>query len=358
MSSKVVVVFGGDSPEHEISLCCACGVLNHAKSLGWDVLPIGITKDGQWLAGPGALERLWRVVNPHLLPKGYAPTDRVPGAGGDVQVLDGLPTSSMLAGYELAFPVCQGGLADGTVQAVLSCYGLQVVGCGVAASAVCFDKHLTKSVLSAAGLPVAKGIRVERFEYLKTPELVVAAARKAIGPFPWFVKPVRGGSSIGIGRVDSAAALGQALDEAFRWDTAALVEESVPHRELVIGVMGRNGGKLTVSPPGECVAVGTLYTYEEKYRLGNPRFTCPAEVDGPLLDRARRLAAEAFLVLGCSILARVDLFLDQRTNDFLINEVNHIPGMTETSVFPKVMQAAGYSYPQLLRELCRLAAQT
>lgn len=164
-----------------------------------------------------------------------------------------------------------------------------------------------------------------------------------------------GGSSLGIGRVDTEYDLTRALTEAFRWDTAALIEESVPHRELVVGVVGHAGGRLVTSPPGECIAVGKLYTYEEKYRLGNPRFTCPAKIDNALAGRARELAAEAFRVLGCSIFARVDLFLDERTGDFVINEVNTIPGMTEVSVFPKVMRAAGFNYAELLDELCRLA---
>lgn len=139
-----------------------------------------------------------------------------------------------------------------------------------------------------------------------------------VGPGPWFVKPVRGGSSLGIGRAEHPVE----LHEAYRWDTAALVEEEIPHRELV---------------------------------LGNPGFTCPAGIDPHLAGRAQELAAEAFGVLGCDVFARVDLFLDRRTGELLVNEVNAIPGMTEVSVLPKVMHAAGYGYSELLTELCRLA---
>lgn len=359
MVSKLVVVFGGETPEHEISLSGARAVLSHANALGWEVLPIGVARDGNWLVGPGALAYLWRMAEPQLLPKGMSPDDEVPGSGGDVRKLSGVPSSELLAGYDLAFPVSHGRWGeDGTLQGLLACYGLQIVGSGVAASALCFDKHLTKSVLSAAGLPVAKGTRVSKAEFVEAPDAVAAKARETIGPYPWFVKPARGGSSLGIGRVDGDDDLGRALAGAFRWDTVALIEECVPHREMVLGVLGNETEGLLVSPPGECVAVGSLYTYEEKYRLGNPRFRCPAEIDDVLTRRARAMAAEAFRVLGCSVFARVDLFLDVRTNDFLINEVNTIPGLTEVSVFPTVMRAAGLDYPQLLIELCRLARHT
>lgn len=358
MGSKLVVVFGGDTPEHEISLCGARAVLHHADRLGWHVLPVGVTKRGRWLAGRGALERLWRVAQPRLMPTGYAPYDQVPGEGGEVEEFEGVPASDVVSGYELAFPVCHGRWGeDGTVQGLLASFGLRIVGSGVAASAVCFDKHLTKAVLHAAGVPVTKGVRVDRHEYVTTPDAVLARIRRDVGPLPWFVKPARGGSSLGIGKVNAEARLESALAEAFRWDKGALVEEWVPHREMVLGVVGRGDGDLVVSPPGECRAVGALYTYEEKYRLGNPRFTCPARLDRPRSDRARELAQAAFRVLGCSVFARVDLFLDHRTDDFVINEVNTIPGLTEVSVFPKVMRAAGFSYAELLCELSRLARE-
>jgi D-alanine-D-alanine ligase len=171
-----------------------------------------------------------------------------------------------------------------------------------------------------------------------------------LGAAPWFVKPARGGSSLGISRTDAPDELHGALREAFRWDTAALVEEWVPHRELVIGVMGRRDGDLVVSPAGECAAVGSLYIYDEKYRLGNPRFTRPATLDGRLAEQTKDLAADTFRALGCSVFARVDLFLDERTGNFLVNEVNPILGLTEVSVFPKVMRRRP--------RLCRLAWRT
>jgi len=353
---KLIVVFGGDTPEHEVSLASARTVLSMAERLSWDVLPVGVTRDGRWLLGPSALKRLWVDADPQLLPTGNGLADRVPGDGGGCEEFDGVPPASVWSGYELAMPVCHGRWGeDGTLQGMLASWGLRVVGSGVAASAVCFDKHLTKSVLSAAGLPVTRGVRLHRVDYLKDPDGMAHLLARRVGPLPWFVKPVSGGSSLGIGRVDELADLDGRLREAFRWDAAALVEEYVPHREMVLGVMGRQADCLVVSPPGECIAFGSLYTYEEKYRLGNARFRCPADIAPQLTDRARELAAAAFRALGCSIFARVDLFLDERTGGFIVNEVNTIPGLTDVSVFPKVMNADGYDYPQMLGALCQLA---
>ncbi len=328
---------------------CSC-----THTLGWDVLPVGVTRDGHWLVGLGALERPWADADSELLPAGSVPADQVVGAGGPVDDFDGPPPLSALARYRMALPVCHGHWGeDGTLQGLLRCYGLRIVGCGVTASAICFDKQLAKAVLGDAGLPVARGVLVREVELAADPCGVIERIRDAVGAEPWFVKPARGGSSLGIASAHSAAELREALGRALGWDDAALVEELIPHRELVLGVLGRR--HLTVSPPGECIPMGALYTYEEKYRLGNPRFTCPAAIDARLTRQAQELAADAFRVLGCSVFARVDLFLDRRTGDFLINEVNTIPGMTAASVFPKVMQAAGYPYPDLLVELCRLA---
>jgi D-alanine-D-alanine ligase len=356
VSLKLVVIFGGDTPEHEVSLAGARAVLTHTAALGWDVLPVGVTRDGRWFVGPAALQRLWLEADPRLLPRGSTPDTPIPGAAGEIKVFQGPPPTQSFDGYQLALPVCHGRWGeDGTLQGLLACYGLPVVGCGVAASAVCMDKHLTRSVLSSAGLPVARGVRIGQRDHAKDPVRVVDLVQDLAGPGPWFVKPACGGSSIGIGRADTAAGLHNALAESFRWDDAAMVEEAIPHRELVLGLIGRD--EVVVSPPGECIAVGSLYTYDEKYLLGNPRFTCPAQVDGPLTEQAQKLAATAFRELGCSVFARVDLFLDERTGQLLVNEVNTIPGMAATSVFPKVMRAAGYTYPELLAELCRLAAQ-
>jgi D-alanine-D-alanine ligase len=355
---RLVVVFGGNSPEHEVSLAGAKAVLGHVLRLGWDVLPVGVSRGGQWIVGPGALAQLWSQADPGLLPRGHGLGDRVPGRGEPYEVFHSPPPSSVFSEYQFAFPVCHGRWGeDGTLQGYLTCHGLRLVGSGVAASAVCFDKHLARSVLSAAGLPVTPGTLITAAAFNKDFDLVLDRVLDTVGAAPWFVKPARGGSSLGVGRSGTKSSLRSALREAFRWDDAALVEEDIPHRELVLGVLGSSGnGEVTVSVPGECVPVGDLYTYEEKYRLGNPGFVCPPDLPPHVVSRAADLAAEAYRALGCDVFARIDLFLDRRTDELLINEINTIPGLTEVSVFPKVMAASGYPYPHLLAELVRIAA--
>jgi D-alanine-D-alanine ligase len=186
-------------------------------------------------------------------------------------------------------------------------------------------------------------------EYTEDATEAADRVRSVLGPGKLFVKPARGGSSLGVTPVPAAADVRSALETAFAYDTAALVEEFVPHRELVLGVVGNDD--LVVSPPGECRPVGDLYTYEAKYRLGNPRFRCPADLDPDLTGAARELAVRAFRAGGCSGFARVDLFLDLRDGRLLVNEINTIPGMTDVSVFPTIMAAAGWPYPRLLQEM-------
>jgi D-alanine-D-alanine ligase len=244
-------------------------------------------------------------------------------------------------------------MEDGTLQDLLECYGLPVIGCGTNASASCFDKRRTRAVLTSAGVPVARGMAVTRKEYVSDTARTAWRIRTTLGSGKLFVKPTRGGSSLGISAVAEAGPVGPALEAAFMYDTSAVVEEFIPHRELVVGVVGADD--LVISPPGECRPVGDLYTYEEKYRLGNPGFRCPADLDADTTGAARNLAARAYRASGCSGFARVDLFLDRRTGQLLVNEINTIPGLTEVSVFPKVMQAAGWPYPRLLQELLRTA---
>jgi D-alanine-D-alanine ligase len=359
VAGQLILVFGGPGPEHEVGLASALSVGMHLARRGWKLLEAGVTKDGRWLIGPGALSALLGEADTARLPARLACADRgprVPENSGPVLSFSSPPPAAIFAGYPMAFLACHGRWGqDGGAQRLLASYGLRTVGCDDAATALCFDKQRTKEVLGRAGLAVSPGLTVTVEEFAADPGAVRARVRKELGDGAWFVKPARGGSSIGIARVADPQEFKQAMDGAFRWDSVALVEEYVPHRELVVGVIGRD--QLVISPPGECVPVGALYTYEEKYRLGNPYFTCPAEVDHRMAERIRDLSECAFRALGCSVMARVDFFVDKRDGRLLINEVNSIPGMTEVSVFPNVMEAAGFPYPELLEELCRLAIQ-
>jgi len=180
----------------------------------------------------------WPPSSGSLLIENKSNFERV--SAGEIEVFQGPPPAQSFDGCQLALPVCHGRWGeDGTLQGLLACYGLPVVGCGVAASAVCMDKHLTRSVLGSAGLPVARGVRIGQRDHVTDPGRVVDLVRDRVGPGPWFVKPACGGSSLGIGRADAPAGLYNALAESFRWSDAALVQEAIPHRELVLGITSR-----------------------------------------------------------------------------------------------------------------------
>jgi D-alanine-D-alanine ligase len=355
---QLVLIFGGPGPEHEVGLASALSVREHLTRRGWTLLEAGVTKDGRWLVGTGALHMLLGAADPMRLPAGLDKVAAGLAMGVDwaaVRGFGGPPPSEIFTGHRMAFLACHGKWGqDGSAHRLLDSYGLSSVGCDGAATALCFNKPDTKKVLSDAGLPVARGVTVTAQEFAADPQAARDRVRTELGGGAWFVKPARSGSSVGIARVDYPHQFDQAVGGALRWDSVALVEEYVPHREFVVGVMGND--RLVLSPPGECIPVGHLYTYEEKYRLGNPRFTCPAELDEPTVKHLNRLSARVYRALGCAVMARMDFFLDARDGRLLINEVNSTPGLTQTSVFPKVMAAAGYRYPDLLEELCRLAA--
>jgi D-alanine-D-alanine ligase len=268
----------------------------------------------------------------------------------------GPPPRDVFTGYDLVLPLCHGRWGeDGTLQGLLTAYGLRVVGCGVTSSAVCFDKELAKIVMAAAGIPVTPGISVKRHAWLADKDAALRDVLDRAGEGPWFVKPNRSGSSIGAVSAATAAELPDAIEEALRWDTTALIEEFIPHRELLLGVVGTE--ELTVSPPLECIQPNELFNYAEKYQLGRLHFEPPADVSPEVIEAARALAGAAFRALGCEVFARVDLFIDTRDGRLLVNEVNTVPGMTAQSAFAQLMGSTGMPYPALLENLCRLTEE-
>jgi D-alanine-D-alanine ligase len=342
----MAIIFGGPSPEHEVSLAGAGSVIRHASRLGWRVLQVGITKEGSWIVGDGALACLLTVADQRRLPKHYSPAIASTAA---TSTLESPPPPAAFADYEVAFPVCHGSwMEDGTLQGLLQCYGLSIVGCGVRCSAMCTNKHVSKAMLRAAGLPVTPSVTIDGDAYRDNPSAALEEASRHLAGGRCVVKPTTCGSSIGVSMATSTAELSAALDEALRWGKQALVEEYVPHREFLHAIVGSRD--VVISPPGECIPVVPCRSYDDKY-LRSVTVACPASVDDSVLARSRDLALAAYRALGCEVFARVDVFLDRRSGSLFVNEINVIPSMSEASAFPRLMRVAGYDYPSLLARL-------
>jgi D-alanine-D-alanine ligase len=343
----VAVVFGGRSTEHAISCVSAGSVLAAIDRERFDVVPIGITAEGRWVLtadDPATLALSGRQL-PAVDPTGTAlvlPGD--PTAKGLV-VLDSGETPRDLGTVDVVFPLLHGPYGeDGTLQGLLELAGVPYVGSGVFASAAAMDKHHMKQLLRAAGLD--------------TPGFVIARRGQEVTSsvrdldFPVFVKPARGGSSIGISKVDAPDGLDAALAEAHRHDPKALIEQAVIGREVECGVLARPDGTPQASIPAEVRVTGgqSFYDFEAKYLSDATEFDIPPAVDAAVVARIRESAVRAFEALDCEGLARVDFFV---TDDgrVLINEVNTMPGFTPASMFPRMWAATGIDYPTLVSRL-------
>ncbi len=330
----VVLLVGGRSSEHDISLASGEAVRTGLLAGGHEVRSVEIDRDGAWLH---AGERL----------------SVTPGAG--------------LLGADVVFPVLHGPFGeDGTVQGLLETLDVAYVGAGVAASALCMDKVLFKELMTACEVPQVDYVGVREERWRRAPADVLTELAD-LG-LPVFVKPAHLGSSVGIVKVSSPSDLQDALAEAFRHDALVIVEAMAPGVEVECAVLGRlraergadaNGMSLTASSlacePGEVVFEGDWYDYEAKYTPGGMELLIPARISPSARERVRELAREVFAYTGCEGLARVDFFVED--HQVLVNELNTMPGFTPTSVYAKLTSAAGIEYPQVVDRLCRLALE-
>lgn len=344
--TRVAVVFGGRSTEHTISCASAGSVLAAIDRDRYDVVSVGITAQGRWVLGPDDPAQL-EIVSGRLpdVHDGQAlvlPAD--PTAGGLIALQDG---PGILGEVDVVFPLLHGPYGeDGTIQGLLELADLPYVGSGVLASAAAMDKAVAKVLLRAAGLPVADCVKLRAGE----------ATEGALAlDLPVFVKPARGGSSIGIGRVDDWANLDAALTEAFAADPKVLVEQGMSGREIELGVLQDSSG-LYVSVPAEVrvIASGGFYDFQAKYLEELTAVDIPAHMPLEVTKRLREMAGAAFRALGCEGLARVDFFLAPDGTP-TVNEVNTMPGFTPTSMFPRMWEASGVPYPQLIDRLLQAA---
>ena len=354
---RVVLLFGGASSEHSISCATASGVLSAIDRTKYEVIPIGITRAGQFVPAVDDVKH-WALTEGELPEVVFTGESIIwPSAGSqEIKYSKADGSVHLLGVVDVVFPVLHGPNGeDGTMQGFLELLNLPYVGNGVFASAAGMDKEFSKALFSSAGLPVTPHVVIHREQWLSDPETVLEGLKK-LGSLPLFVKPARAGSSVGVSKVKDMTDFAGALEIAFNEDSKVTVEQGLVGREVECAVLSqRGGGAPRVSVAGEIVMkTREFYDFEAKYRDGDAaELICPAELTSEQLSEMQALARRAFYALGCFGLARADFFLTK--DGFFVNELNLMPGFTPISMYPKCWQASGLSYPDLIDELIQLA---
>lgn len=353
---RVALIFGGKSGEHEVSLASARSVANTLDKNKYDVSLIGITKEGHWLSGGNPLKELISRTQSPLLKSGL---------NGEVATSENtrrelvtaeqmVENASPLHAADVVFPLVHGPMGeDGTIQGLLELADMAYVGAGVAASAVGMDKQLMKDVFRAHGLPVVEEVVVLRSDWDSDPSGVVDRVEAKVG-YPCFCKPANLGSSVGITKARTREELSKGIGEAGRFDRKIMVERGLDAREIECSVLGND--KPIVSLPGEIIPLREFYDYAAKYDdATGTQLIVPADLS---LDKTREVqmrALQAFQAIDCSGMARVDMFIERGSEKLYVNEINTIPGFTAVSMYPKMWEASGMSYSQLIDKLIELA---
>lgn len=340
---RLIVLFGGQSAEHDVSRISAASVLRAIDPGRYDIEPIAIRPDGRWVRSDRTIGALGS--GPTALP------DALDATGTELSPLTAVaPTRADQR--VVVLPMLHGPRGeDGTVQGLLELAGVPYVGCGVLGSALNMDKAAAKTVASAAGLPIVEHLTVRDRDI---DDSFVDRVGRELG-WPVFVKPANMGSSVGISRADDAGALLLALEEAAAFDEWIVVEEAVDARELEVGVIGF--GTTRASVVGEIVPTNEFYDYDDKYLDGSARMEIPADIPETIAATARDMALRAFEILRCDGLARVDFFYEADGRGLLFNEINTLPGFTPFSMFPSLWEASGLPYDELIDELVALAIE-
>jgi len=353
---RVGILFGGRSGEHEVSLTSATSVLKALDPDKYEVVLIGITRDGGWRWGAPAGEADAKALR-DVLDQGKPVTPSVDPSHPGLVPLDS-PSSSAGSGgnvVDVIFPVLHGTFGeDGTVQGVLELAGIPYVGAGVLGSAAGMDKDVMKRLFRDAGLPVVPWVLALRGEWEREPARVRRQIEREIG-YPLFVKPANLGSSVGISRVAQARKLAAALDLAAEYDRKILVEKAVDAREIECSVLGNDRPQASV--PGEVIPVNEFYDYEAKYIKEGSELIIPAKLTPRQTKQVREFSIRAFQAIDGAGMARVDFLLDRKTGKVFVNEINTIPGFTPISMYPKMWEASGIPYPKLVDRLIELACE-
>jgi D-alanine-D-alanine ligase len=336
---RVALVFGGRSGEHDVSIVSARSVDHALDRNQYEVLPMAIDRRGLWADAETARR---------VLDESSDRTDEVARFEGrhrlDPRLLEGA--------FDVAFPVLHGPFGeDGTIQGLFEMLDLPYVGCDAASSALCMDKIFCKRLLAQAGLPTPAWVEIDHRSWTEDRDGIVERSR-ALG-LPLFVKPARLGSSVGISKVSEEVDLVAAIELALGLGERALVERGLVAREIEVAVLGNRQPRAAV--PGEVVPGHDFYDYDDKYVDSACELLAPAPLDANTTTAVQELGVNVFRLLGCSGMARVDLFLDRDNNHLLVNEINTIPGFTSISMYPRLWGLSGLEYPALLDELIRLA---
>ena len=376
---RVGILFGGRSGEHEVSLLSAASVLNAIDPTKYDVVPIGITKEGRWLTAEHA-ERLLKGEARHLR---AGDPEATPGAAvlaaGESVVVPPEPThresgmtpfqtdastlrraSDRAINVDVIFPVLHGTFGeDGTIQGLLELADIAYVGAGVLGSAAGMDKDVMKSLFRAAGLPIVRHVTVLRSQWEQAPKKVQKLVESKL-KYPAFVKPANLGSSVGISKAHDRKELGPAIEEAAKFDRKIVIEEGVggkknKAREIECSVLGNEDPKASVA--GEIVPCKEFYDYDAKYLDEGSELAIPAKLTKSEMKKVQALAVAAFQAVDCSGLARVDFLMDPKSRKIYVNEINTMPGFTAISMYPKLWAATGVSYSELIDRLIKLGIE-
>ena len=349
---KALILFGGVSSEHDISLISAKSVIENTPKDKYDIITVGITKDGRWYLYTGDVENLpedkWLCDESRLTPAVLSP-DR---ADHGIIVLG---EKAKKIKVDVVFPVLHGKNGeDGAVQGLLQLAGIPFVGCDMISSACCMDKVITNTLLDEAGIAQAKWLGLKEHEYKENGEEFIKKAEEYLG-YPIFVKPANAGSSVGVSKATDKESLKRAIDKAFKEDTKLVLEEGITGKEIECAVLGNE--EPIASLVGEIESCNDFYDYDAKYINAASKLYIPARIEQKISDEIRETAVRAYKALGCSGLARVDFFVREGDNKVLLNEPNTIPGFTSISMYPKMFQKSGVEYPELIDRLFMLACE-
>jgi len=352
---RVAVLFGGRSGEHDVSLMSARSVLSVLDPERYEVTQIGITLDGEWFTGENAIES-FEQGNAKKLNRVVLPGDPSHATAYEWKATEHGEVLHKLADIDVFFPVLHGPFGeDGTIQGLFEMADVAYVGAGVAGSSVGMDKGIFKDVMRANGIPIVDSILVLRAEIENEMDAVIAKA-EAMGTYPLFTKPANLGSSVGISKCNSRSDLAEGLMDAARFDRRILIESGVKDvREVEVSVLGNENPEASVC--GEILPSREFYSYESKYIDGTSGLLIPSPLPEEVSAKIREYAIRAYKAIDCAGMARADFFVEKETNRIFLNELNTLPGFTSISMYPKLWQASGLAYPQLVDRLIELALE-